>query len=507
MRKQILLIALSLAFIPASLTAQTLTLEECRQMAIESNRDLEQARAKVEMAGYDRKIALANYFPKVSATGAYIHNSRDLSLLSKDMSNNLQNAGTTIQGIKDQKMQELMQLIQSKPEIAQQIMSNPDIQQFIAGLQQMDYSAAINQIGSSVNDLFTIDIKNIAAGVISAQQPVFVGGKIIAANRIAKLAEELSRTQYDQKYEEILVEVDQAYWQIVSVANKKELAESYADLLHKMENDVAVAVKEGVATESDALQIKVKANEADMLLTKANNGLTLAKMLLCKEIGLPLDSDITLAGENLSDIPLPEMLEEKNLDDIYADRAETKSLELASQIYEGKVDVARADMMPQIALTANYIVTNPNLYHGFSHKFGGMVSAGVMVNIPIFHGFEAIQKTRKAKTEASLYRLQLDDAKDLINLQVTQLRKQREEAYEHLRMAESNLENAEENMRVATIGFEEGVIEANTALAAQTAWLQAHSEYIDAGIELQMNAVNLRKAEGCYSNGSSLQND
>ncbi len=507
MRKQILLIALSLAFIPASLTAQTLTLEECRQMAIESNRDLEQARAKVEMAGYDRKIALANYFPKVSATGAYIHNSRDLSLLSKDMSNNLQNAGTTIQGIKDQKMQELMQLIQSKPEIAQQIMSNPDIQQFIAGLQQMDYSAAINQIGSSVNDLFTIDIKNIAAGVISAQQAVFVGGKIIAANRIAKLAEELSRTQYDQKYEEILVEVDQAYWQIVSVANKKELAESYADLLHKMENDVAVAVKEGVATESDALQIKVKANEADMLLTKANNGLTLAKMLLCKEIGLPLDSDITLADETLSDIPLPEMLEEKNLDDIYADRAETKSLELASQIYEGKVDVARADMMPQIALTANYIVTNPNLYHGFSHKFGGMVSAGVMVNIPIFHGFEAIQKTRKAKTEASLYRLQLDDAKDLINLQVTQLRKQREEAYEHLRMAESNLENAEENMRVATIGFEEGVIEANTALAAQTAWLQAHSEYIDAGIELQMNAVNLRKAEGCYSNGSSLQND
>ena len=192
-----------------------------------------------------------------------------------------------------------------------------------------------------------------------------------------------------------------------------------------MENDVAVAVKEGVATESDALQIKVKANEADMLLTKANNGLTLAKMLLCKEIGLPLDSDITLADETLSDIPLPEMLEEKNLDDIYADRAETKSLELASQIYEGKVDVARADMMPQIALTANYIVTNPNLYHGFSHKFGGMVSAGVMVNIPIFHGFEAIQKTRKAKTEASLYRLQLDDAKDLINLQVTQLRKQK----------------------------------------------------------------------------------
>jgi len=499
MRNKTITLALLLGLLPAALPAQTLTLDQCREMAIGSNRDLQQAKTKVEMAGYDRKTALANYFPNISATGVYIHNSRNLSLLSEDASNNIQNAGTAIQGYKDQKMQEVMQYIMSDPALVQQFMSSPELQKLFSELQQMDYSAAINQIGSSVNDMLTLDIANMTVGVISLQQPVFMGGKIIASNRIAKLAEELSRTQYDQKYEEILVEVDQAYWQIVSLANKKELAESYADLLHKMENDVRVAVAEGVATESDALQIKVKANEADMLLTKASNGLVLSKMLLCKEIGLPLDSQITLADENLTDIPLPEMLSEKNLEDIYADRAETKSLELASQIYDRKVDVARADMMPKVALTANYIVTNPNLYHGFQHEFGGMVSAGVMVNVPIFHGFEALQKTRKAKAEATLYKLQLDDAKDLINLQVTQLREQRDEAYEHLLMAQSNLENAEENMRVATIGFEEGVIEANTALAAQTAWLQAHSEYIDAGIELQMNAVNLRKAEGGYS--------
>ena len=499
MKKQMILIAVLTGLTSLTAAAQTLTLDQCREMAIRSNRDLEQARTKVEMAGYDRKTALANYFPNISATGVYLHNSRNLNLLSKDMSNNLQNAGNTIHAVKEQKMQELMQIIQSDPALAQQIMTNPEIQQFIGSLQQMDYSTVINGIGSSINDLFTIDIENIAVGALSLQQPVFMGGKIIAANRIAKLAEELSRTQYDQKYEEILVDVDQAYWQIVSVANKRELAEAYADLLHKMENDVKVAVEEGVSTESDALQIKVKANEADMLLTKAENGLTLAKMLLCKEIGLPLDSQITLADEKLSDIPLPEMLSEKSLDEIYQDRPETKSLEIATKIYDGKVDVAMADMMPKIILTANYLVTNPNLYHGFSHKFGGMVSAGVMVNVPIFHGFEALQKTRKAKAEATLYKLQLDDAKDLINMQVTQLREQRDEAYERLKMASSNLDNAEENMRVATIGFEEGVITANTALAAQTAWLQAHSEYIDAGIELQMNAVNLRKAEGGYA--------
>ena len=263
-----------------------------------------------------------------------------------------------------------------------------------------------------------------------------------------------------------------------------------------MEHDVDLSVKEGVATESDALQIKVKANEADMLKTKSDNGLTLAKMLLCKQIGLDLSTEIVLADETLSDIPVPQMGAAKDLEQIYADRPETKSLELASQIYDGKVRVARADMMPKIALMASYSVTNPNIKNGFKKDWGGFFNAGVMVNIPIFHGFEAMSKTRKAKAEATLYRTQLEDAKNLINLQVTQLRKQEGEAFEKLTMAQNNLSSAEENLRTATVGFEEGVIDTNTALAAQTAWLKAHSEYIDAGIELQMLAANLNKAEG-----------
>ncbi|MBP5487079.1 MAG: TolC family protein, partial [Bacteroidales bacterium] len=186
----------------------------------------------------------------------------------------------------------------------------------------------------------------------------------------------------------------------------------------------------------------------------------------------------------------------KSMDDIYSDRPETRSLELASRIYDGKVAVARADMLPKVAAMGGYMMSNPSLKNGFEKQFNGYWGVGVVVNVPIFHGFEALNKTRKAKAEATLYRSQLEDAKDLINLQVTQLRKQEAEALEKLAMTESNLSSAEENLRTATIGFNEGVINANTALAAQTAWLQAHSEYIDAGIELQMLASNLDKAEG-----------
>lgn len=496
---------------------KTLTLEECRDMAVSNDRELQQARTKVEMAGYDRKIALANYFPNVSATGAYIYNPNDISLISESASSSLTSAGTTIHGLAQGTYQGVMSDITaymqqlgaaamqgdaaSAAQLAkyQAILQDPLMQSLLAKLSATDYSSTINAIGQEIDDALHPDLKNIMVGAVTVQQPLFMGGKIVAANKIAKLAEELSKAGYDQQYQQTIVDVDQAYWQIVSIAAKKRLAESYADLLHSMVHDVTLSVEEGVATESDALQVKVKANEADMLLTKANNGLTLAKMLLCKKIGLDLGTDIVLADEQDEKIPVTQLKAGKGMDEIYADRPETRSLELASEIYDKKVAIARADMLPKVAAMGGYMMSNPSLKNGFENSWNGYWSVGVVVNVPIFHGFEALNKTRKAKAEATLYRSQLENAKDLINLQVTQLRKQEVEALERLMAAENNLASAEENLRAATIGFNEGVIESNTAMAAQTAWLQAHSEYIDAGIELQILAANLEKAEGNLS--------
>ncbi|MBQ6254707.1 MAG: TolC family protein [Bacteroidales bacterium] len=486
---------------------RTLTLQECRDMATQADRELQQEKTKVEMAGYDRKIALANYFPNISGTGAYLYNPNDIALISEAGSEALRNAGTTLHGVSSEYQKKVLgditeyiqKLAATDPASAMkymQLMQDPLLQTLLGSLSSTDFSAAVNAIGQDIDDALHPDLENILVGSVTVQQPIFMGGKIVAANRIAKLAEELSQASYDQRYRQTIVDVDQAYWQIVSIAAKKRLAESYSDLLRQMEKDVDLAVKEGVSTESDALQIKVKANEADMLKTRSVNGLAMAKMLLCKRIGLPLDTEITLADEALERVPVARTDSRKSLEEIYADRPETRSLELASRIYDNKVAVARADMLPKVAAMGGYMVSNPNLKNGFEKSWNGYWGVGVVVNVPIFHGFEALNKTRKAKAEASLYRSKLEDAKELINLQVTQLRKQEEETLEKLSMAESDLESAEENLRVATVGFNEGVITANTALGAQTAWLKAHSEFIDAGIELQMLASNLEMAEG-----------
>ena len=441
-------VALLLPALAATAQPRTLTLEECREMAVEASRDLDQAQTRLEMAHCDKRIARANYYPNISATAAYIHNNRNLSLLPENVSGALAGAGTTAQAYYNATYQQVQQILQSYPQVAQQLMADPQFAALMQTLGSQDIATPINAIAQDVDDAFTIDISDIYVGAVTLVQPVFMGGKIVYSNQMAVLAEQLAASRYDMQYAETVVAVDQAYWQIVSIAAKKKLAESYNDLLEQLEHDVEIAVNAGVSTQADALQIKVKANEAKMTLTKATNGLTLSKMLLCKQIGLPLDTDIVLADEELDVVPIPQIAVEKDMEDVWADRPETKSLDLAAKIYDRKAKVARADLLPKVALGASYMVSNPNMYHSFEKNWrGGMFSVGVIVNVPLFHGFEAQQKTRKAYAEARLYRDQLEDAREMIQLQVTRDHKLWTEALDRLNMAESNLDSAEDRHR------------------------------------------------------------
>lgn len=323
-----------------------------------------------------------------------------------------------------------------------------------------------------------------------------MGGKIIAYNKITKYAEQLAEAQHATGLQDIILNTDQAYWQVVSLANKKKLAESFLNLVQKLDSDVSKMVNEGVATKADALSVKVKVNEAEMTLTQVENGLSLSKMVLCQLCGLPLDTDITLADEDMSSLTLPNAYTEANVNTALANRQELKSLELASEIYRQKVNVVRSDFLPSVAVTANYLVTNPSLVNGFENRFRGMWAAGVIVKIPVFHWGEGIYKVKAAQAEANIARYKLDDVKEKVELQVTQSSYKVNEAAKRLTMAEKNMEKAEENLRYANLGFKEGVIPTSNVLEAQTAWLSAQSGKIDAQIDVKLSELYLNKSMG-----------
>lgn len=280
------------------------------------------------------------------------------------------------------------------------------------------------------------------------------------------------------------------------MVNKKKLAESFLQLVQQLDSDVDKMITEGVATKADGLSVKVKVNEAEMTLTQVENGLSLSKMVLCQLCGLPLDSEIILADENIKDLTLPATETESNVAIALANREELRSLDLATKIYNQKVNVTRADFLPSVALTANYMVTNPSMVNGFERKFRGMWAVGAMVQIPIWNWGEGMYKVKAAKAEANIARYQLADVREKVELQVNQASYKVNEAAKRLTMAKKNMEKADENLRYAKLGFTEGVIPTSNVLEAQTAWLSAQSDKIDAQIDVKLTEVYLRKSMG-----------
>lgn len=475
---------------------QVLTLDDCRKMALEGNKNLQISQEGVKMAGYDKKIARANYFPKVSAAGTYMYNSRKLQLASDDQLYRLENAGTlAAQGLGNDITQAITDNISSQW-LQELIINSEAFQSMIHSLPNIGVFQSLDAIGSEVADALVFDTRNVAAGIVSIEEPIYVGGKIRAYNKIAGYAQDLALSKLTAEQQDIIVTTDKAYWQIVSLANKLKLTENYVALLRTMSDNIDKLVSEGMATNADKLSVKVKLNEGELTLIKVQNGLMLSKMLLCQQCGLPLDSQISLADEKLEDVEIPAYQQEYTEDFIMQHRPELQSLTLATKIYDKKINIARSEYLPTVALVGNYIISNPSCFNGFQNKFGGMFNVGVVAKIPIFHFCEGANKVRKAKSEAEVTRLKLSDTKELIMLQVSQYETKIKEAEARLVMTTEKLSDAEENLRMATIGFDEGVIPSSTLNAAQTAWLQAHSDLIDAKIDVIMSNTYLKKATG-----------
>ena len=486
--KKILSFILAGTFAMGAYAQRILTLDSCRNLALSNNKELRMAQEKIKAAHYQQKAAFTNFLPKIDVTGTYMRTQKEISLLSDDQKNAIGNMGTSVGMELQQFGQQMQQIAAAHPELLPLLTPLSGVMGQIPG--------ALNGVGQSLVDAFRTDTRNLYAGAATLTQPLFMGGKIIAYNKITKYAEQLAASQHAIGMQDVILSTDQAYWQVISLVNKKQLAESFLQLVQKLDSDVNKMVEQGVATTADALSVRVKVNEAEMTLTQVEDGLNLSKMVLCQLCGIPLNTEIRLADEDMKDLTLPNTYTESNVSTALANREELKSLELATKIYQQKVNVARAEYLPSIGLTANYLFTNPSLVNGFENRFRGMWGVGVVVSIPVFHWGEGIYKVRAAKAEANIARYRLDDAREKIELQVTQSSYKVNEATKKLAMAEKNMEKAEENLRYANLGFKEGVIPTSNVLEAQTAWLSAQSGKIDAQIDLKMSEIYLNKSMG-----------
>ena len=469
--------------VQAAEAQRLLNLDSCRALALHNNKQLSISRVKQEVAANVRKSARTKYLPHVSALGGYEFTSKEMSILNDEQKEALGGLGTNLTGTLQNQLAPFAQHLPA------------DLQQQLgAGMTQM--AGMLNGGGQRIVDAFRTDTRNLFAGAVMLVQPVFMGGAIIAMNKMADQGELLAANSAEAKRQTTLYNIDQAYWQVVSLRHKQKLAEAYLDLVKKLDGDVQKMIREGVATRSEGLSVSVKVNEAEMTLIKVNDGLTLSKMLLCQLCGLPVNEQITLADEENQDLRLSEQTPVADIATAAENRPELKMLQNVVDMSKQATNMLKAGNLPQVMLTGGYMVSNPNVFNGFQKKFAGVWNVGVLVRVPIWNWGDVAYKVRAAKGATAIATLQKDEAREMIELQVNQSSFKVNEAAKKLEMAKASTARADENLRMANLGFGEGVISSTTVMEAQTAWLQAQSQKIDAEIDVKLSQVNLQKALG-----------
>ena len=479
-KKQLGLIAATVA-IAFSASGQTFTLDSLRQMALRQSKTMAISQAEESKSLHQQKAARTAYLPKVALEATYMRTGDEISLLNDTQKATLPQMGTS--------------LLQSLgPDAAVIASQYPELAALFPKIGE-----GLNNAGANLVDALKTDTRNLSLASLMLTQPLYMGGKIRAMNQITDEAQLIARQKGRQAEQELLLAVEQAYWQVVSLSAKRRIATQYVDMTRRLDDDMKQMIKEGVATKASGLSVSVKAGEAEMTLTKVDNALTLSRMALCRLCGMPLDTPITLADEKLEELPpLQTAATDAQTDTTtaFAHRPELQMLESALTISRRQVDVARSDFMPQLALTGGLLTTYPGLTNGFEKKFKGTWAVGVALKVPVWNWGEGRHKVQAARADATIAALQLDEAKEQIALSLKQAAQRVEEADKQYALSMRNLSRADENLYTARQGFAEGVVVTSDLLSAQTAWVGAQSDKIDAQIDQRISRSALRKAQG-----------
>jgi hypothetical protein len=439
-------IVITLSFAGQARAQRVLTLDSCRSLAKEHSRTLQQKDEEIKAAHAKKQQVMTNFFPQVAARGVYLHMQKELHLIDWD-----------------------------KP------------------LGHLNFL-----IPERLRHLGTVDLHNLWVGNVTAIQPLFLGGKIISGYKMASLAERLQGELRQTAETEVETKLDETYWQVVSLRSKERLLDQLVHLLKQTVKDVDASIDAGVATKADGLSVRTKLSEAEVKRSQVVNGLELSRMLLADLCGLSEDEPFTLAEEgHLQELLLSTQTEpiarDEDTEAAIERRSEIRSLRLVDSIYSKRVNMESASLFPKLYGVASYSTTNPNSFQGQKKEFAGQYYLGLMLEVPISDLFSGTFKRRQAKAEHRVKQLELAEARSKINLQIKQALRTADDARRAYTTALSAVKMAEENMRYAKAGYDEGVIPLLNYTMAQTAWMSAQDSLIDAQIRVLLTESKLKK--------------
>lgn len=428
---------------------EVLTLDQCRQLALDNNKQMASASKQTLAAHYTMQSYKGNFFPNFMASGTGLYSTAHGSF-----------------GIPGGNLPTFI------PDATGQFLPNNGFAYF-PGID-LNYK-----------------VRTVYMGGIQIEQPIFMGGKITAAYRMATLGKQMAQLNENLTSTEIILETDQAYALMIKAQEMNKVAESYNAVLQELLKNVQSAYKHGLKSKNDVLKVQVKLNESELSIRKAQNALRLANMNLCHLIGKPLTETLQISN----DFPIIEQTLETQINDITA-RPEYNLLNKQVDLAKQQIKLTRSELLPQIGIRGSY-----DYIHGLKVNEQTIFNKGIFsvmlnVSIPIFHFGERTNKVRAAKMKLEQTQLEQADLNEKMLLELTQSANNLNEAKLQAELADQSLLQADENRRISKGEYEAGLEPLSEYLEAQALWQQAYETKVDAHFQLYLNYVKYLKAAG-----------
>lgn len=454
-----LLLLIVMAMHTLSIKAQVLTIDSCLSLARQNNKELRHAELNIKKAQQVKNQAFTNYFPQVKATAIGYHSLHPMVEVGIDDINNasVRDLLTTLYG---------------------------------------NYGAALG-----LDNTISLFQYGYQAGV-TALQPVYMGGKIVAGNQLAKVGVEAARLQTQITERDLLEQVEESYWLVVGLTEKQQTLQTVTALLDTIHRTVQVAVNAGLALQTDLLKVELRQSEIHRTQIQLDNGLALAKRALWQAISPTTKSPTspTPPKEGLPDynslqvepISADSALQTPPLKEGYGEVIESSLLSLQVRAAELQRRMHIADALPQVAVGAHYGYSNMQanfLRNGLGNKTGNG-AVFVSVSVPLTDWWKTGHKIREDNIAVEQARLEEQHTNELLGLRTQQAYDKTVEAYSLVSENRHALDIARENYRLSGVNYRAGTGTITDLLTAQTTLLQAENNLTDAIIAY---CVNLRR--------------
>lgn len=394
---------------------------------------------------------------------------------------------------------------------------NEDLQKADIELQkaeldrQIAYNAYLPKLDGSVMGLYMKDqdimgnnllLRGTYVAGLNLTQPIYVGGQITAANRLARLGKECQQENLRKTRAEVLAEVDKSYYTLISVSQKVRMLEAFFRQMNGLIEKLRASVSAELATGNDMLRVEAKRSEVEYQLQKARNGEELCRLALGNALGLPITEQV---------VPIDTVFSVEAislLDENFELRPELSLLKKNVEVKETLAKKERSNFLPTIALSVGYSYYGNLKVRGttmqpdgtpyqFEQKFSDDIPMAMLsVSIPIFHWGSEFKKAKKARLDVTAAQLDLQKNHRLLSIEVRQAVQNVTSGYQMVQTAQTGQQQADENLRVMQLKYDCSMATLTDLLAAQAQWQQAHSNLIEAQAQYKIYQTEYLRATG-----------